>query len=111
MQKQMDLRHNSGAKILYEEGLILGGVEVVDTRTIRVNITGLQKGLNSSIISNGTNVVVVADVTVNRLTPIKNAEISCKVSNEQATNYDETENVQIKYSAPSFRFPVYVVLL
>lgn len=90
-----------GAKILYEEGLILGGVEVVDTRTIRVNITGLQKGLNSSIISNGTNVVVVADVTVNRLTPIKNAEISCKVSNEQATNYDETENVQIKYSAPS----------
>ncbi len=89
------------SSIAYDEGLTLENVEVVDTRTIRVSTSGMQKGLNSSVITNGTNIVIVANITVNRLTPVKKAEISCKVSNEQATNYEETENVEIRYSAPS----------
>lgn len=89
------------ANIIYGEGLELANTEVVDGNTIRATLSGLQSGLNSSVLTNGTNIIINADLKVNEFTPLKSDDVELEFTNSEATNYSEEENkVDIVYSAP-----------
>ncbi len=83
------------------EGLELKNIEVVDNNKIKVDITGTQKGPNSSVLTNGTNIIIDANIKVNELTPTKSDDVIVEFSNTQATNYyEELAKANISYSAP-----------
>ena len=89
------------ANIIYGEGLELANAEVVEGNKIRVTLSGKQNGQNSSVLTNGTNIVIDTDIKVNELTPLKTDDINVDFINEEATNYDEEgTTLDIVYSAP-----------
>ncbi len=83
------------------EGLEIKSIEVIDNNKIKVEISGTQTGPNSSVLTNGTNIIVDADIKVNELTPTKTDDVKVEFTNNEATNYDEEEvKINISYSAP-----------
>lgn len=87
---------------LYGEGLNITSAEV-DGRTIRVTVDGKQEGINSGVLSNGTNLVLNVNIKVDLYTPAKSDIIKLRYSNNEATNYEENgyTECQINYSAPT----------
>ncbi len=92
----------TNASILYGEGLEITSTELVD-RTIRVTVDGVQEGINSGILTNGTNIVINANLKTDVFTPAKLDKIALNYMNNEATSYaDEgTEECEFSYSAPT----------
>lgn len=92
----------TNTSLLYAEGLEIVSAEVVD-RKIVVTLGGIQEGINSGVLTNGTNIVINANIKVNLFTPAKTETMVLKYTNSEATNYenDGVSNLEIKYSAPT----------
>ena len=88
--------------LLYGEGLEIVDA-VVEGRVIRVTIEGKQEGINSGVLTNGTNIVLNANIKVNIYTPAKSEVVKLRYNNSEATNYVDGgyKEVGIAYSAPT----------
>lgn len=88
--------------LMYGEGLTITSVEVLD-RTIRVTLDGVQDGINSGVLSNGTNILLNVNIKVNVFTPAKEATMKLKYTNAESTNYDNDgySEYKFEYSAPT----------
>ena len=88
--------------LLYGEGLEIKSGEV-NGRTIIVDLAGKQEGINSGILTNGTNIVLNANIKVDLYAPAKTEQIKLRYTNSEATNYVDQGNkeVEISYSAPT----------
>lgn len=106
----------TNASLVYGEGLEISNVEGFekDGRIyLRVNVNGKQNGLSSGIVTNGTNIVLNANIDIDEYAPAKTEEIKLYYYNEEATNYSVNleENTlglnsgiaiqNIEYSAPT----------
>ncbi len=95
----------TNASILYGEGLEISNLEsyVRDGRIIaKVTVSGKQTDLNSGVLTNGTNIVLNADMNVDIYTPSVERGFKVYCNNEEATNYaTEYKETQIQYSAPN----------
>lgn len=99
------------------EGLELAGVETYqkDGKTIiKLNVVGKQENYNSSVLTNGTNIVLNADITVYNYATSKPETIKVYCYNSEATNYKNLveytindvlmtgcQEAAINYSAPN----------
>ena len=105
----------TNASMVYGDGLEISNVELADKNgrdIIRINVNGQQVGLSSGIVTNGTNIVVNANIDIDQYAPAKKEEIKLNYYNEENTNYLETaeanslglisgvETKTIEYSAP-----------
>lgn len=92
----------TNASILYGEGLEITSVELID-RTIRVTVDGMQEGINSGILTNGTNIVINANLKADVFTPAKSDKILLTYTNNEATSYSDEgrEEYEFTYSAPT----------
>lgn len=92
----------TNASVLYGEGLDIINTEVTG-RIIRVTIDGNQEGINSGVLTNGTNIVINADIKVDLYTPAKSDIIKLRYTNSEATNLDNSgyTELPINYSAPT----------
>lgn len=90
------------ASLLYAEGLTLTSAEVVN-KTIVITLDGIQEGINSGVLTNGTNIVLNANIKVNLYTPAKTETIKFRYNNSEATNYENEgkSEITINYSAPT----------
>ena len=92
----------TNTSLLYAEGLEIVSSEVAD-RKIKVTITGKQIGINSGVLTNGTNIVINANIKVNLFTPAKTETMVLTYTNAEATNYENNGSVElpVNYSAPT----------
>ncbi|MCR5187117.1 MAG: DUF11 domain-containing protein [Clostridia bacterium] len=88
--------------LLYGEGLDVAYVNNQD-RKITVVTDGIQKELNSGILTNGTNIVISTNIKVNVFTPSVIEAFKMTYVNDEATNYYENGSAEayVKYSSPS----------
>lgn len=87
--------------MLYEEGLNVTSCDV-NGNTITVVVDGVQNGINSGVLTNGTTIVLNANIKVNLYTPAKSDVIKLNYSNDQATLYKTNGygECEVRYSAP-----------
>lgn len=100
--ESIEILNITNSSVLYGEGLDITSVEIVD-RKIIVTVDGKQDGINSGVLTNGTNIVLNADIKVNLYTPAKTEVMTLRYNNQEATNY-ENEGVTefaVNYSAPT----------
>ena len=107
----------TSASMIYGEGLELSGAETY-TRDgkiiIKLTVSGSQTTLNSGVLTNGSNIVINADIDVDSYTPSIEDCIKAYCYNSEATNYSnaveytienspiaEYEEVKFEYGAPS----------
>ena len=92
----------TNTSLLYAEGLEIISTELVDGKII-VTVGGVQEGINSGVLTNGTNIVINANIKVNLFTPAKTETMTLKVTNSEATNYanEGTAELFVNYSAPT----------
>ena len=92
----------TNASLLYAEGLEIVSTEMVDRKLV-ITITGKQEGINSGVLTNGTNIVINANIKVNLYTPAKTEKLVLKYTNSEATNYEDeaTSELLVNYSAPT----------
>ena len=93
----------TNVNLLYGEGLQLTGSSV-EGRIIRFSIDGRQDGINSGVLTNGTNIVMNANINVNMYAPAKEEKVVLRYANSEATNYyanGTVKEVGIEYSAPT----------
>lgn len=92
----------TNTSLLYAEGLEVVSSEVVDGK-IKVTITGKQTEINSGVLTNGTNIVINANIKVNLFTPAKTETMILTYVNSEATNYENngTSELAVNYSAPT----------
>lgn len=90
------------ASVLYGEGLDITNVEV-NGRIIKLTVDGKQEGINSGVLTNGTNLVINANIKLDIYTPAKDDSIKLRYTNSEATNYEENGETElpISYSAPT----------
>lgn len=90
------------ASLLYAEGLTITSA-IVNNKTIIVTLDGIQEGINSGVLTNGTNIVLNTNIKVNLYTPAKTETIKFRYSNSEATNYEDGGKAElpISYSAPT----------
>lgn len=93
----------TNTSILYGEGLDITSAELIDGKVIRIEVNGKQEGINSGVLTNGTNIVINANLKVNLFTPAKSENFTLKYSNDEATSYSDNGIVEntIAYSAPT----------
>ena len=92
----------TNTSLLYAEGLEIVSCEVVD-RKIVVTLTGKQTEINSGVLTNGTNIVINANIKVDLYTPAKSESMMLTYTNAEATNYENnaTSELAFNYSAPT----------
>lgn len=92
----------TNVSVLYGEGLDIVSAEA-DGKIIRLTVDGRQEGINSGVLSNGTNLVLNANIKVDLYAPAKSEVIKLRYSNDEATNYEENgyTELQVAYSAPT----------
>lgn len=79
------------SKILFDEELLINKVEFIQKNgvpVIRVMLEGVQTKFSSGVVTNGTNVVLKTNITVNKLTPSSTEEIKMYYYNSNTVNYD-----------------------
>lgn len=79
------------SKILFDEELIIDKIEFIKKDGIpvlRVMLNGVQTKFSNGIVTNGTNIIVNTNITVNNLTPSKTEEIKMYYYNSNTVNYD-----------------------
>ncbi len=93
----------TNVSMLYGEGLEITSAELIDGRIIRITVDGVQEGINSGVLTNGTNIVINANLKVNLFTPAKSEVIKVNYTNSEATGYSDNGNIEntITYSAPT----------
>ena len=106
----------TNTSIVYGEGLEISNVEGFERNGrifARVSVSGKQNGLSSGIVTNGTNIVLTANILVDQYAPAKQEEIKLYYYNEEATNYFDEKGQNtlelvsgilsktIEYSAPA----------
>lgn len=75
---------------LYQNGLSIRDYNVIDVNGLKrivVNLEGIQNGFDFSNITNGTNLIINANVRVDEITPQKQDQIELYYCNEAATRY------------------------
>ena len=77
----------TNTQILYGEGLNITEI-VPEGRIIRITVDGVQEGINSGVLTNGTNIVINANIKVNLYTPAKKEQVKLRYTNNEATNYE-----------------------
>ena len=89
--------------IVVGEGLELTSAEVTDARHIKIVLDGMQKGINSGALTNGTNIILMANITVNRFTPSTSKILRLFTQNDAATNYNSNGvyETAISFTAPT----------
>ena len=79
--------------MLYGDGLNIASVEIIhmDSGGLSINATieGLQKDISSGSFTNGTNIIINGEVSVNENAPPEEKEIVLTYTNKEATNYYE----------------------
>ena len=107
----------TNASMIYGEGLDISNVETYQKdgkSIIKVSVDGKQENLNSGVLTNGANIVLNADLTVDKYTPSVGTEIKAYCYNSEATNYNnpveyslndstvcDYEEAKVEYSAPN----------
>ena len=98
------------SSIVYGEGLELSNIELFEQNGsiyLRVNITGTQTALSSGIVSNGTNIVLNANIGVSLYAPAMTTNFELTYTNAEATSYASERDgmgynyAPITYSAPN----------
>ena len=96
--------------MVYGEGIEIESVQGFESEGntyINIDVTGKQKELSSGIVSNGTNIVLNANIKVDLFAPATEEDFELTYRNDDATNYiDENSDLgfstdTISYSAPS----------
>lgn len=115
----------TNASMLYGEGLEISNVETYAREgkpVIKVSVDGKQTDFNSGALTNGANIVLNADITVDKYTPSLEKTMKAYAYNSEATNYTNavahtindtpivaSEEAKIDYSAPSGLFAINTV--
>ena len=79
------------SKILFDEELIIDKIEFIKKDGIpvlRIMLNGVQTKFSSGIVTNGSNIIVNTNITVNNLTPSKTEQIKMYYYNSNTVNYD-----------------------
>lgn len=92
-------------QVLFDKELTVKNANLIQnadgTKTIALELQGTQTQYNLENLAGGTNVVITADITVNKLTPNIDSEISMVVTNENDENSEINEVTnKISFSAP-----------
>ena len=92
-------------QVLFDKELTVKNANLIQnadgTKTIALELQGIQTQYNLENLAGGTNVVITADITVNKLTPNIDSEISMVVTNENDENSEINEVTnKISFSAP-----------
>lgn len=96
--------------IVYGEGLEISNVELYEQDGLiylRVTVSGTQTALSSGIVSNGTNIVLNANIGVDLYAPAMTTNFELTYTNSEVTSYASERDgagvslAAIKYSAPS----------
>ncbi len=92
----------TNTKLLYGEGLQITESKV-EGRVIKVTLDGTQTGINTGVLTDGTNIVMTANIKVNMYTPAKQEKIILRYTNGEATNYVDAgvQKVDIGFSSPT----------
>lgn len=80
---------------LYQNGLLIKDYNIVDINGLKriiINLEGIQNGFNFSNITNGTSIMINANISVDEITPQKKDQIELYYCNESATNYQTQAN-------------------
>lgn len=117
MPEQITNMNITNSSMIYGEGLEIANVEsyIRDEKIIiKITVVGNQTDFNSGVLTNGTNIVLNADIDVDQFTPTINQAIKAYCYNSEATNYANSveyhlentnavayQEAEIKYSAPS----------
>ena len=68
----------TNSSIMYGEGLEISNIELLENNGkiyARVNVKGVQSKLSSGLLTNGTNIILNANIKVNEYAPAKQEEI------------------------------------
>ena len=79
------------SKILFDEELIIDKIEFIkkdEIPVLRIMLNGVQTKFSNGIVTNGTNIIINTNITVNNLTPSKTEEIKMYYYNSNTVNYD-----------------------
>lgn len=88
---------------LYQNGLSIKNHQVVNENGVNkiiIDLEGVQNGFNFSNITNGTNIIINANLKVDEITPQKQDEIRLYFCNEAVTNYQTQANWSISKPIP-----------
>ena len=92
---------------IYSEEFELAKAETYlkgDKQVLRIELSGKQSEINTGVITNGTNIVINANIKLDVYTPAMEDKIELYYKNDGATNYTDGENgyeyITINYSAP-----------
>ena len=88
---------------LYQNGLSIRDYQVINengVNKIKIDFEGTQTEFNTSSITNGTNIIVNANLVVDEITPRKLDEIKLFYCNEAVTNYQTQTNWNISKEIP-----------
>ncbi len=92
--------------ILYGEGLKIENVSTYvrdGKKIIRVLVSGVQKSVNNGHLTNGTNLVVNTDITVDEETPMQEIQYDLIYSNVNATTYEQKVDFMLGNQNEAFR--------
>ena len=96
----------NNASLLYGEGLNIKSAEVVEKNRIRIELEGSQAEFSSGIISNGTNILLNLNITLNKESRNKEEQIILNYENPNTINYENSidgvgiDTTKIILSAP-----------
>lgn len=89
--------------LLYENGLKVSDFETYtenDIVKMRIELEGAQKTFSDSSITNGTNIIVNADITLDDYTPSKEDQIKLYYCNEGVSNYQSQTKWTLRKAVP-----------
>lgn len=90
--------------VLYENGLRVKSIDTYtehDITKIRAELEGVQKTFNESSITNGTNIIINANIEVDEYTPKKEDQIKLYYCNEGASTYQSQTKWSISKQIPN----------
>lgn len=104
LPKYIESINVKSAQLLFSEELTIKNAEYLKnpdgTTTINIEIEGKQTKYDIGAISGGANIVIVADMTVNRLTPSKQENIVMECFNKSKAKISEASNM-LYFAAPT----------
>ena len=92
--------------ILYGEGLKIENTSVYTRdgkKVIRVLVSGVQQSVNKGHLTNGTNLVVNTDISVDEETPKQEIQYNLVYSNVNATTYEQAAEFMLGSQNEAFR--------
>ena len=94
-----------GVNILYAAGLSIGNTTIYraedGTQRMRVEVNGTQTEFSKGTITNGTNIILNANIELDRYAPRKDEQVKLYYINEGVTNYDSQTKWTIEKDVPT----------